>query len=212
MGANMKRITYVGVVAMLLAGLSVALAGAQSQSSSASLGDYARGVRKEKDKDQKPAAARKYDNDNLPKNDKLSVVGNAPQTATTDAAGKDAQAPEPPAANAEAGKKADNGPESSADRQKRFDDWKNKIAAQKDHIDLLSRELDVEQREYRLRAASFYGDAGNRLRNAGQWDKEDTQYKAKISEKQKGVDDAKRQLQNMQEQARRDGVPNSMRQ
>ena len=209
----MKRIIYVGVVAMLLAGLSVALAGAQSQSSSASLGDYARSVRKDKVKEQQPAAARKYDNDNLPKNDKLSIVGNAPETApAADATAKPAQASDQSGVNPDAAKKAENGPESSADRQKRFDDWKNKIAAQKDHIDLLSRELDVEQREYRLRAASFYGDAGNRLRNASEWDKEDTQYKAKIAEKQKGVDEAKRQLQSMQEQARRDGVPNSMRQ
>jgi hypothetical protein len=68
---------------------------------------------------------------------------------------------------------------------------------------LLSRELDVLQREYRLRAAAFYADAGNRLRDAGAWDKEDAQYKQQIAAKQKAVDDAKKQLDDLQEQARK---------
>ena len=38
--------------------------------------------------------------------------------------------------------------------------------------------LDVAQREYRLRAASFYGDAGDRLRNSAAWDKEDAELQA----------------------------------
>ncbi|HET7441529.1 MAG TPA: hypothetical protein VFJ47_09520, partial [Terriglobales bacterium] len=74
-----------------------------------------------------------------------------------------------------------------------------------------SREVDVMQREYRLRAAAMYGDAGNRLRNSTQWDKEDTDYKQKIEAKQKTLDDAKQQLEDMKEQARKEGVPASMR-
>ncbi len=76
----------------------------------------------------------------------------------------------------------------------------------------MTRELDVLQREYRLRAAAFYADAGNRLRNAGTWDKEDRQYKQQVADKQKGLDAAKKQLDDMQEQARKAGVPSSMRQ
>ena len=53
------------------------------------------------------------------------------------------------------------------DAQKANDEWKQKIADQQGKIDLLSRELDVTQREYRLRAAAFYADAGNRLRGSG---------------------------------------------
>ena len=67
------------------------------------------------------------------------------------------------------------------------------------------------QREYRLRAAAFYADAGNRLRNAGAWDKEDAQYKQQIADKQKAVNDAKQALDNLQEQARKSGVPSSVR-
>ena len=62
-----------------------------------------------------------------------------------------------------------------------------KIATQKDQISLMSRELDVAQREYRLRAAAMYADAGNRLRNQTSWDKEDAQYKQQIAQKAKGA-------------------------
>ena len=63
------------------------------------------------------------------------------------------------------------------------------------------------KREYRLRAAAVYSDAGNRLRNSATWDKEDQQYKEQIAAKQKAVDAAKQQLAALEEQARRSGVP-----
>jgi hypothetical protein len=196
----MKRMTFVWLAAAVLAGM-FASALAQSQQP---LGDYARTVRKEKDKDPK-TSARKYDNDNLPVTDKLSVVGNAPPdqpaTGTAPTAPADAAA-------APAPKPGD----SPADRQKLYDDWKSKIATQKDQINLLSRELDVAQREYRLRAAAMYADAGNRLRNSASWDKEDAQYKQQIAQKQKAADDAKLRLDAMQEEARKAGVPSSARQ
>ena len=69
----------------------------------------------------------------------------------------------------------------------------------------------MQQREYQLRAAAMYADAGNRLRNAGTWDKEDADYKKKIEEKKKAADEAKAELENMQEDARKAGVPSSVR-
>jgi len=65
----------------------------------------------------------------------------------------------------------------------------------------------VAQREYRLRAAAFYADAGARLRNQGSWDKEDAQYKQQLAQKQKAVDDAKKALDDMKELGRKSGVP-----
>jgi LAS superfamily LD-carboxypeptidase LdcB len=85
------------------------------------------------------------------------------------------------------------------------------LADQKSKVDLLNRELDVEQREYQLRAAAMYADAGNRLRNSGNWDKEDADYKQKIAEKKKAADAAKQELDDMQEDARKAGVPSSVR-
>ncbi len=67
------------------------------------------------------------------------------------------------------------------------------------------------QREYQIRAAAMYADAGNRLRNSGDWDKQDAQYKQQIADKQKSLDDAKQKLDDMKEDARKAGVPDSYR-
>lgn len=212
----MKRITYVWLATLLLIGLAGSLASAQS---SASLGDYARAARKEK-----KTAAKQFDNDNLPKADTLSVVGQAPASDDADAKSGDKSADaqpqdaNPPKSEAQTVAKANDAtqkPASDSDggdaAKKANEEWKNKISAQKEKIDLLNRELDVLQREYRLRAAAFYADAGNRIRNSGSWDQEDAKYKQQIDEKQKAVDAAKQQLDDMSEQARKAGVPANVR-
>ncbi len=218
---------------VLLLGLTGVPAGAQNQtqstsqtsSSGSSLGDYARQVRKDPGGTSKPKV---YDNDNLPREDKLSVVGQTPATTTANVAAQtDSTAPAeatkpgsdsktetqdksattpkapsgaaPTAAEEEANK-------ATADKQ-----WADKIAAQKDQIDLLGRELDVLQREYQIRAAAMYADVGNRMRNSADWDKQDTQYKQQIADKQKAVDDAKQKLEDLQEEARKAGASPSVR-
>jgi hypothetical protein len=208
----MKRIAYVWIAGMILAGTMAPFTSAQSTPQEQPLGDYARAARKDK----KPATAKQFDNDNLPLQDKLSVVGNTGAAGTQN--GDNSQT----AANggqdaAQSDKKADDKPstvqpgESKEDRQKTYDEWKDRLAAQKDKLDLLSREFDVEQREYKLRAAAMYADAGNRMRNSAAWDKEDTDYKQKIDQKKKAVDDAKKELEDMQEDARKAGIPSSVR-
>jgi hypothetical protein len=221
---NMKRIAWLAGISLFLAALA-SMAFAQD----APLGDLARQARKQKG--QKAPAVKKYDNDNIPVNDKLSVVG--PESAeTTDAsapANSDESAPAgesanksgtpaedksgenasaPKSTNAEDKKSASD---EQAQKQEMFKQWQHKINEKQSQVDLLNRELDVANREYRLRSAAFYADAGNRLRNAVAWDKEDAQYKDQIAEKQKKLEEAKKQLEDMQEEARRAGVPSSMR-
>jgi hypothetical protein len=202
---TMKRIKYVGFViavsAVLLGSLAVAQTSSSAQDQS-SLGDYARKVRKDPAAKAKPKV---FDNDNLPTNDKLSVVGPPPTADTTPAAAdtkdkdKDAAAkPATPADDEQAKKKA------------LAKNWQDKLTSQKDAIDLASRELDVTQREYQLRAAAMYADVGNRMRNATQWDKEEADYKQKITDKQKALDEAKQKLDDMKEDARKAGVPSAM--
>ncbi len=100
-----------------------------------SLGDYARSVRK----DEKPASAKKYDNDNLPTADNISVVGNA-----TDSTGPEDANPAPdanaanPADGAATPESKDDKKDDAADAQKVNDQWKQKIADQQGKIDLLS--------------------------------------------------------------------------
>ncbi|MGA9979443.1 MAG: hypothetical protein WBQ08_12540 [Candidatus Sulfotelmatobacter sp.] len=212
----MKRIAYFGVGtfsgSLLLVSLLALPAVAQTDSSSqptsaqgqsgSSLGDYARQIKK----DGAPAKARPkvFDNDNLPTEDKLSVIGEA-RPATTAQNGSDNQSAQ---ANGSAASSAPKSPaeEAAAKKAAEAKQWQDKIDVQKGQIDLAARELDVTQREYQLRAAAMYADAGNRMRNEAEWDKEDAQYKQQIADKQKALDDAKAKLDDIQEGARKAGA------
>jgi hypothetical protein len=205
-GESMKRTLIVGLGLMLSTLLLSSFAGAQSVDPP--LGDYARKVKKD------PVAAKAkpkvFDNDNLPTDDKLSVVGQqsaaaAPADNAAPADDKDKDKNKDKNNDKAAGTKAaDDDP---AKKQAAWKEWQDKLATQKNSIDLAARELDVLQREYQLRAAAFYADAGNRIRNSAQWDKQDADYKEKIADKQKALDDAKQKLDDMKEEARRAGVP-----
>ncbi|MGA7931723.1 MAG: hypothetical protein WCA20_37705 [Candidatus Sulfotelmatobacter sp.] len=196
----MKRITHIGLgfafalSAVLLASPGGAQTTSQTQGQS-SLGDYARKVRKDPAAKAKPKV---FDNDNLPTDDKISIVGPPP---AADATGKPADSKDA------AAKPAASADDEQAKKQAAWKAWQDKLTAQKDSIDLASRELDVLQREYQLRAAAMYADVGNRMRNATQWDKEEAEYKQKMADKQKAVEDAKQKLQDMKEEARKAGVP-----
>ena len=120
---KMKHTKQIVIGGLLLLGISGAAA-AQS------LGDYARAIRK--NKPEPSATTRHFDNDNLPTDQTLSVVGPTP-----DASGAKASASDPGAA--------------AAERQKTADTWKDKLAQQQDKINALNHELDLDQREYRLR-------------------------------------------------------------
>jgi hypothetical protein len=217
---NMKRIASAAILGLLLA-----LAGSLAFAQSAPLGDYARQVRKQKQT--KAPAAKSYDNDNMPRDEKLSVVGEAPAQTADASTGSSNGEPAPASgdsasANAPAGDKADAAAQNSseekkpaddeqAQKQKMYKEWQTKIQGQQAQLDSLAKEIDLADREYRLRAAAFYADAGNRLRNATAWDKQDAEYKQQMTDRQKKLEDAKKQLEDMQEQARKAGVPSSMR-
>ena len=217
-GAIMNRITHLWLAGMILAGVVVRPSSAQdsraqTQEQTAnpgdqSLGTVARAIRKDK----KPATTKKFDNDNLPREDKLSVVGQEPggSSASSDAVQDGASASKP--SQEKAGQYPAIQPgQSQEQRQQVYDQWKDKISDQQGQIELLKRELDVTQREYRLREAAMYGDAGERLRNQAQWDKEDADYKQKISERQQALDNAQQKMSDLQEDARKAGVPTSVR-
>jgi hypothetical protein len=184
----MKTMKHFAIASVILLGVSCAAA--------QSLGDYARTVRK--NKPESVSATRHFDNDNLPTTETLSVVGPVPASDPA-AAGQDRAASSAQAALADPATKA-------ADRKKMEDEWKTKIDQQKEKIDSLNHELDLDQREYRLRAAAMYSDAGNRLRNSVDWDKQDAQYKTDIDAKQKAMESARQQLEDLQEEARKAGI------
>jgi len=225
----MNRMMHLLLAGTVLAGMSVAFSYAQSPNgqnpgaqdatvtqstgpAEPSLGTYARALKKEK----KQQAAKQFDNDNLPREDKLSVVGPASDAGSPS---DNAALPDQSSATGDAKAAATNQPampsvtpgESEKDRQQVYDQWKDKLSSQQSQIDSLAKDLDLEQREYKLRAASFYGDAGERLRNEAGWDKQDAEYKKKLADAQKALDDAKQKMSDMQEDARKAGVPDSVR-
>ena len=171
----MKHTKLMAIVTLLLLGVG----GAAAQS----LGDYARAIRK--DKAEPGATTRHYDNDNLPTTEGLSVVGPAPE------------------ADANAGQKAATVDSSAAaaDRQKMAKEWNEKIAQQKEKIVSLNHDLDLYQRELRLREAAVYSDS-----STGALAIREAQYRTDIDAKQKAIDDARQQLDEMREQARKAGV------
>ena len=189
----MQRIISIAIGVLLLFGT-----GASAQS----LGEVARSNRK--GKTHQSAANHQYDNDNLPKTEHLSVVGPAP-AATANGSNPAGDANQQDQAAAQATATADR-KAAAEERQRSADEWKNKVDDQKQKIASLSHDLELTQREYRLRAVAMYSDAGNRLRNSATWDKEDADFKKQLDEKQKAVDAAKQELDNLTEQARKAGV------
>src|SRR5580700_11833217 len=140
----MKRITLIGFAFALSTALLVSTAVAQTTAPAqdqSSLGDYARKIRK--DPGTAKARPKVFDNDNLPTEDKLSVIGEKSADSATGAPADDKSA---------AGTSADD---DQAKKQAGWKSWQTKLTAQKDQIDLATRELDVLQREYQLRAAEM---------------------------------------------------------
>jgi uncharacterized protein YukE len=216
----MKRIAGVWWLAFFLLGAASLFLSAQTstQTDQQPLGDYARAQKNGRKK-----AVKTIDNDNLPMEDKINVVGTPPAGAGD---AQNSQAPaqdqaedgetqgKPPAPGkqpAKSEKMPDVTPgESAEERQKVYDKWQEKLTEQQQKLDMVTKELDIQQREFKLQVADFYADAGNRLRNQADWDKKDADFKKQIEEKQKAIDQAKQDLEDMQEDARKAGVPNSV--
>ncbi len=188
----MRRIEF-----MLAAGAVVLASALGAAAQSESLGDAARAARKET----RPPAKKVYTNDNLPTSASISVVGAPSESA------------EPkPAANASEEKQKPPQKESKAEDKKASQSEQalpGQMSEQKRKIAELEKELDLLHREYKLQVADYYADAGTQLRDPKKWTDEDTKFRTDIAEKQKQLDEAKAQLQDTEEQARKAGIASS---
>lgn len=166
-----------------------------------SVADAARANRAQK----KPnPSAQVIDNDVIP-----SIISKSPETtvASSKAPASASENAVPAAGSKEDAKDADK--DKKTDTQSKADPeaWKKKLADQKKEITQLQRELDVAEREARLRAAAYYADAGVQLRDQARFAEDTRKAQTEIDTKKQALADAKQKLEQMQEDARKAGVP-----
>jgi len=187
---------------LILTGLLAGVAAAQSDS----LADAAR-----KHKQQqagKPVAAKVYTNDNLPATETISTVGApASEAATTSPTDGQATADGSTPATKDGAKPADD----TKTRQKTWEDWRDKIQKQKASVEQMQKENEEIDRQYKLTSGNYYNSAQQRLYDGAAMAKEDAAYKQQLEQKKKAIDDAKQKIDDLQEEARRAGVPSGYR-
>jgi chromosome segregation ATPase len=181
----MKKIFLILVMLVMCGFAAVAVAQQEP-----SLGDVARANRAKK---HTSSSAIKLDDDTMPRSSTPST-GSEPETAkkSDDKSAEEKQAAKKDAAEAQKQK--------NEDLKKQIDDEKKEIAT-------LQRELDIAQREERLRAAAFYGDAGTMLRDQTKFAEDTRKAQDEINGKKQAVEAAQQKLADLQEQARKAGLP-----
>ena len=153
-----------------------------------SLGEIARKNRAKK----KPASTVRLDDDNMPRTLIANAEDDTPKDADKPAAAADKEKDKKEAADAGKGKN---------------DKLADQIKAQKEEITRLQRELDIVQREQRLRAAAFYADAGTQLRDQAKFAEDSRKEQAEFDSKKQALDAAQQKLADLEEQARKAGQP-----
>lgn len=198
----MKKTIFV-VLAAFAFGAALSLAAQE-----VSLGDAARAQRQKKHA--ASPNARVYDNENLPKGGALSTTTGGLEVASSSASEARTSSSSSSGVSASASASAAGSAEEKEEQKKAEDEWRQKIADAKKNISQLERELDVLQRENRLRAAAFYGDAGTRLRDSAKFEGDDKKYQADIQTKQTELAAAKQALDQMRDDIRKAGLPSSL--
>lgn len=192
---------------LTMAVLNVSPAEAQS------LGDAARRNRQDK-----KAPSKVYTNDNLPVNGTISIIGAEPPAAPAPETAKAAAAKE--SSTETAGEASNNtAPEATPEtsnaldkkaatsvRAQRDEELRSNAGKMKAEIAQLEREVDLLNREFRLRAATYYADAGNSLRDPKQWADQQRQHETQMKEKQAALESSKQKFAELQEQGRRAGM------
>lgn len=188
---------------LLFACVVILVTGAQAQS----LADVAKQTRA---KQKANPNAKVIDNDVIPSADTSSTAPAASTSpaSTQTAANKDETSNSQPAAK-EASKTESEKTADAAEDQKNIDLWKKQINDQKKEITQLERELNVAQREAGLHAAVYYADAGTMLRDSAKFADDNRKLQAEIDTKTQALAAAKQKLADLQEEARKAGVPSN---
>ena len=182
-----KRILFLAAISSLL---FVCMSPAQT------LADVARKQRQDK----KQPNAKVYTNDDL----QSSPPANSPAPAA-------AAASVPAGTSAATSDKTKKDDKTAADEDEaKRKSFKSRADAAKAEIAQIQHDLEIAEREYKLRAAVYYADAGNSLRDPKAWADQDRKYQAERANKQKDLDAAKQKLADIQDEARKAGVANAV--
>lgn len=173
------------LLAVFLAGVC-AVAQQTAPQGQPSLADLARKTRAQ----QKAPAVARYDEESF-----RNSPPSPPPDNATDSSAENQKAPDTKAAD-----------DKAKDAVKSKDDFKSKIEAQKNEVAMLQREIDVIQREQRLRAAAFYGDAGTQMREQAKFAEESRKQQEDLDTKKQALEAAQQKLADIQEQARKAGT------
>jgi len=203
----MKSLLLVGAALLVAAPLACA------QNDGVSLGDAARAQQAKRGNPSPNAKV--YDNENLPKGGAISTttgdyggIASAPASKSSSTAATTA-ASTSTAATAGKDKGAKDQTQDEADKAQ-ADEFAQKVADAKKNIAQLEREVDVMQRENRLKAAAFYGDAGTKLRDGAKYQAEDQKQQETLKAKQDELAAAKAALDQIRDDIRKAGLPSSI--
>lgn len=168
-----------------------------------SLGDVARANRAKKHSNTNTV---KLDDDSMPHSTGASL-DNAKKTDEASADNKKTDEKSPDAPDAKETNAKDAAKKDPAEEQKlKNEELKKQIDVQSKEIATLQRELDIAQREAKLRASAYYGDAGTMLRDQARFAEDTRKEQDEINTKKQALDTAQAKLADLQEQARKSGI------
>jgi hypothetical protein len=201
-----KAFRLTSLTVLLIALGSCAWAQGQTQS----LADAARANRKQK----LESTQKVWTNDNIPTISK--------GLATEGATASESDAAKAPATDAdakpEAKKECDKTKDADCDKAdaaakpkeedsaKRAEDYKKKLADLEKAAATLEKEASLNDREAKLLDSASYGDAGLQLRNPKAYYEAQVAHQKDADTLKKAIDDARKKIDDLKEQARKDGV------
>lgn len=184
----MKKLLLMFAVCLFGAGALAQQAFAQQ-----SLGDVARANRAKK---HTSSSTVKLDDDSMPHSSAPSAGSEAEAAKKADDKSTDAK---------DADQK-DAKKDTAETQKQKNDELLKQIDSEKKEVATLQRELDIAEREARLRAAAFYGDAGTMLRDQAKFAEDTRKQQDEINGKKAALEAAQQKLDALQEQARKSGM------
>ena len=179
----------------------VFMLGLAASLSAQSLGDVAR---KERAK-QKPQSAKTYTNEEIPG---VEIPKEEPKAADATAAASTVVGADADKKDGAKDTKAAAKPEKTdAEKQAALNaEWKAKVEESKKNVASIEREINLMQREEKLKVAVYYSDAGNRLRDDKAWAEQEKKYQDDLAARQKDLSGAKEKLNGVLDAAKKAGA------